>query len=97
MAKIIEFPYDRIDNPIDPVPDQVYEDTSELIKQTVASLRRMGYDIKDQQLVEDIGVISNLLVAALMRSKNREHFLDELLEELYDEFQAMRDYLDDFD
>ena len=105
MGQVVEFPYANISNPLvkgqgqedhdDPDWDYVLYHCEEVIVDTVDQLDEMGYDAKDEKLMQDIGVVANLLYAAMNRYVKRENLMIPLLDELHEDFEAIRKELDD--
>ena len=98
MGDVVEFPYGEIRNPIDDDNrDPVLDHTQEIIYSTVAHMAELGYDVSNEKMQKDMGVITNLMVGVLMRDFNRQHFMHEVLDELYNELEMVREILDDID
>lgn len=96
MGKVVQFPYGEISNPIDDDHrDPILDHAQEIIHEAVAKMYDLGYDVKDEKILQDLGVITNLLVGTLMRAYDRDHFMHEVLDELYAELDIVRAMLDD--
>lgn len=97
MGEVVEFPYGEISNPVDDENwDYVLEHCQELIIELVDYMDELGYDAKDEQLIKDIGVVSNFLYAAMKRYVKQDHIMIEALDEIYDELEMIRKEIGDF-
>ena len=93
MGKVIDFPYHRLDNPI----DHAMEHIQPIIYETVASLSDLGYDVQSEKFRKDMGVVTNLLYATIKRQLDEHHMLHDVLDELDNELKMIRKILDDID
>ena len=93
MGKVVEFPYDKIENPIDHAMDHVQP----IVYDAVASLSDLGYDVLNEKFQADMSVVTNLLYAACKRQLDEHHLLHDVLDELDNELKMIRKILDDID
>lgn len=87
MADILEFPFDRISNPLEgklDVPDHEREMTNMIMQSIVKILVEYRYDPTDPALFKDLGLVMNMLYAALRRTDGMDHFLHENMDVMAD-------------
>lgn len=80
MSNVVEFPVGRITNPhagkLD-VVDHEMEVANRLMRAVVMELAEYGYDASEPEMFRDLGVILNMMYAALRRTDGMDHFLHE--------------------
>ena len=83
MAKIINFPVRK------KYDDEEYanELSRALITQVAASLSEFGFDPRKEDLFNDLGVILNIMNAAICRQLEVEHFMHSYLDIVSEELQ----------
>jgi hypothetical protein len=93
MSNVIEFPYGRISNPhagkLD-VDDHEMEVALEVMKAIIYALGEYRYDARDPELFADLGVVLNLIYAALRRTDGQGHFLHKELSDMADALALMK-------
>lgn len=93
MSNVVEFPFGKIKNPhagkLD-VPDHEMEVANQIMQAIVRELTEYRYDASDEELFRDLGVILNMIYAALRRTDGMEHFLHEDMEYLGNELMKMK-------
>jgi hypothetical protein len=75
MGKVIQFPSKK-----EYTNEQYAQEFSRaLITQLSATLHEFGFDPRDPELFDDLGVVLNILNAALCRKLGVEHFMHDHL------------------
>jgi hypothetical protein len=83
MGEIIDFPIDRIDNPLAlPHSTEPKDKARFVFQQIVFELHDQGYNVKDPDLQKDLGTVLNITHAVICRADGKHHFLSELIDEL---------------
>ena len=83
MGEIIDFPVDRISNPLAlPNSTNPSDKARFAFQQIVFELHDQGYNIKNPDLQRDLGTLLNIIHAVICRADDKPHFLDDLINEL---------------
>ena len=83
MGKVIAFPLDKIKTPFDLSTDLTSMDTAKFVFQHVVfELQAQGYNLKDDDLQQDLGSLLNIIHAVMCRADGKYHFLSDLINEL---------------
>lgn len=92
MGEIIDFPIDRIDNPLAlPHSTEPKDKARFVFQQIVFELHDQGYNVKDPDLQKDLGTVLNIVHAVICRADDKPHFLGELLDDLSDTLANIKD------
>lgn len=88
MSKVIEFPYHKISNPLADKPERFEMDhEADVTREVVGSIIRTLADYQytfttEDKLFEDIGILYNIIYAALCRCDNIDHPWHEMMDEI---------------
>ena len=84
MTNIVEFPYDKIKNPLENTVDEDLSDIAgDMVEAALEVAISYGYSpTMYEGGIPDYGVVLNVFYATLARANGREHFMHPILEEV---------------
>lgn len=91
MAEIINFPVDRIKSPYEYTPDSDSMTKAKFCFQHVLiELQDQGYNLKNEDFQQDLGVLLNIIHTIICRADNKKHFLSPLINELIETLEQAK-------
>ena len=97
---VVQFPYGEIRNPlIDPGPklDHEMDVAKECVTAVINTLNDYQYyiDSMEDPLFDDLGIVLNIIHAALLRKEGQDHLMIEMMDEITRTIKSMKEELND--